>query len=86
MQALLKANDSMIEAATKLQAKKPKLQAEGGGAKYFETVAMKLHEMQHDIRNNYDDAGIENIEVEVRFFFAYRLLVIVSLFCCLPFE
>jgi hypothetical protein len=64
MQALLKANDSMIEAATKLQAKKPKLQAEGG---YFETVAMKLHEMQHAIRNNYDDAGIENIEVEVRF-------------------
>ena len=66
MEALLKANNAMIEATAKLQ-KKQKIQHGAGsqGSPYFETIATKLHEIQKDLRKNYSDAQLDVIEVEV---------------------
>jgi hypothetical protein len=62
LQGILKANDSMVSAAANVQ-KRQKTQ--GGASPYFETVAMKLLEVQRDLRKNYDDSRLEVIEVEV---------------------
>lgn len=62
MEALLKANNSMIEATSRVQ-KKQKVQPVG--APYFETVAMRLLDVQKDLRKNYDDAALAQIEIEV---------------------
>jgi hypothetical protein len=36
------------------------------GTPYFETVAMRLLDVQKDLRKNYDDAALAQIEIEVR--------------------
>ncbi len=61
MEALLKANDSMIEATSKV--KKQKVQQ--SSLSHMECVAMRLWDVQKDLRKNYDDAGLSAIEVEV---------------------
>jgi hypothetical protein len=63
LQGILKANDSMVSAASNVQ-KRQKTQVTGASA-YFETIAMKLLEVQRDLRKNYDDSRLEVIEVEV---------------------
>jgi hypothetical protein len=62
MEEILKSNDSMILATAKLQ-KKQKVQQ--GGSPYFETVAMRLLDVQQDLRKNYDDASLAVVEIEV---------------------
>lgn len=63
MEALLKANDSMIEATTRVQ-KKQKVQSEG--SPIFETVAMRLYEVHKDLSKNYKGSALELIEIEIR--------------------
>ena len=64
---LLRANDGMIQVAQNAQ-KKQKTSQSGGGAPYFETIAMQLLEHQRDLRKNFDDSQLNNIEVEVVIF------------------
>lgn len=61
MEAILKANESMIEATSKV--KKQKVQQVS--LSHMECVAMRLWDVQKDLRKNYDDAGLSAIEVEV---------------------
>lgn len=61
MEALLRANESMIEATSKV--KKQKVQHAGVG--HMECIATRLWELQKDLRKNYDDTGLSTIEVEV---------------------
>lgn len=61
MEEILKANDSMIEATSKV--KKQKVQQ--ATMSHMECVAMRLWDVQKDLRKNYDDAGLSAIEVEV---------------------
>ena len=61
MEAILKANESMIEATSKV--KKQKVQQ--ASLSHMECVAMRLWDVQKDLRKNYDDAGLSAIEVEV---------------------